>query len=281
VQPDGRLLVGGWFTTIGGQPRTRIARLNADGSLDTRFNPTVNQRINTLALQPDGKLLIGGLFTAVNGVSRSYIARLNANGSLDMDFNPSADSFVFALAVQPDGSVLVGGEFTALNNDDRRRIARLNADGSLDAAFDPAANAPVLALAVLPDGKPVVGGELTVIGGQPRNHIARLSSPQAALPSLNLSGGTVTWMRSGAGPELALPPQLMVASSLDGVYVPIAPMQRISGGWQLTGATVATDTTFYLRTRAQVGMGNGSVGLIESTRQFFLVDDRIFSNGFE
>ncbi|MGD9579454.1 MAG: delta-60 repeat domain-containing protein, partial [Syntrophorhabdus sp.] len=39
VQPDGKVLVGGGFTTIGGGTRNYIARLNADGSLDTGFNP--------------------------------------------------------------------------------------------------------------------------------------------------------------------------------------------------------------------------------------------------
>jgi hypothetical protein len=45
-QPDGKILVGGDFTTMGGggtgvTTRNRIARLNADGSLDTTFNRPV------------------------------------------------------------------------------------------------------------------------------------------------------------------------------------------------------------------------------------------------
>src|ERR1035438_912403 len=39
IQPDGRILVGGSFTTLGGQPRSCVGRLNADGTLDTAFNP--------------------------------------------------------------------------------------------------------------------------------------------------------------------------------------------------------------------------------------------------
>ncbi|MEG1279220.1 MAG: delta-60 repeat domain-containing protein, partial [Comamonas sp.] len=39
VQPDGKVLVGGDFSQMGGQARKYIARLNADGSLDANFNP--------------------------------------------------------------------------------------------------------------------------------------------------------------------------------------------------------------------------------------------------
>jgi len=62
-------------------------------------------------------------------------------------------------------------------------------------------------------------------------------------------------------------------------------MQRISGGWRLTGFTPPLNQNFYLRTRARISSGyaNGSTGLIESTRQFFVapLPDAILANGFE
>src|SRR3989475_12426071 len=39
VQADGKILVGGAFTTLGGQSRNYIGQLSADGTLDTSFNP--------------------------------------------------------------------------------------------------------------------------------------------------------------------------------------------------------------------------------------------------
>lgn len=39
---DGKTLLGGEFTTISGQIRKRIARLNPDGTLDTAFDPNAN-----------------------------------------------------------------------------------------------------------------------------------------------------------------------------------------------------------------------------------------------
>ena len=80
LQPDGKLLIGGNFTSYNGTPRNRIARLNADGSLDASFNPGTgaNSSVYALALQPDGKLLIGGDFTAYAFTPRTRLARLYA-----------------------------------------------------------------------------------------------------------------------------------------------------------------------------------------------------------
>ena len=63
VQADGKILVGGNFTTLAGQPRSHLGRLNPDGSLDTTFTNGANgNTLICLALQPDGKILLGGRF---------------------------------------------------------------------------------------------------------------------------------------------------------------------------------------------------------------------------
>jgi uncharacterized delta-60 repeat protein len=67
VQPDGKILVGGSFTTWGGQTRNRIARLNTNGSLDTTFNPDASSTVYCMTFQPDGKLLVGGGFATLRG----------------------------------------------------------------------------------------------------------------------------------------------------------------------------------------------------------------------
>jgi hypothetical protein len=87
VQPDGKILIGGAFTTLspnGGAAVTlnRIARLNPDGTLDTAFNPNANNTVWSIALQADGKILAGGDFNGANsigGQARNRIARLAAS----------------------------------------------------------------------------------------------------------------------------------------------------------------------------------------------------------
>jgi len=192
IQADGKILVGGIFTSIGGQPRNNIARLNADGTLDTAFNPNANGRVNELAIQADGKIVVGGLFTSIGGQTRNSIARLNADGTLDTAFNPNANEEVLALAIQADGKILVGGRFTSIGGQPRNNIARLNADGTADTAFNPNANNFVTALAIQSNGSILVGGDFTSIDGQPRNRIARFSSLSPTAAAVTIGGRVMT-----------------------------------------------------------------------------------------
>ncbi len=60
-----RFWSGDAFTTLAGQTRNYLGRLNADGSLDTSFTNGANNYVYSLAVQADGKILVGGLFTNV------------------------------------------------------------------------------------------------------------------------------------------------------------------------------------------------------------------------
>ena len=179
-QPDGRVLIGGEFTSYNGTAMNRIARLNADGSLDGSFNPGTgtNGTIFSIASQPDGKVLIGGVFATYNGTPRNNIARLNADGSLDGSFDPGtgANNLIWSVVYQPDGRVLIGGDFTSYNGTARNYIARLNADGSLDVGFNPGtgANDGIRSVAYQP-GKVLISGFFTAYNGTARNRIARLN----------------------------------------------------------------------------------------------------------
>jgi uncharacterized delta-60 repeat protein len=182
LQADGKILIGGYLTSYNATSRNKIARLNADGSLDTSFNPGTGavSRVRTTAVQADGKIIIGGEFTSYNGTSRNYIARLNADGSLDATFNPGtgANNFVSTTALQTDGKIIIGGDFTSYNGTPRNYIARLNTDGSLDTSFNPGtgANINFFTSAVQSDGKIIIGGNFTSYNGTSRNRIARLNT---------------------------------------------------------------------------------------------------------
>ena len=94
VQADGKILVGGYFTSIGGQTRNRIARLDATTGLADSFDPNADGDCLFAIVQCSrtAKILAGGDFTtlAPNGgaaVTRNRIARLETDGRLDQTLN--------------------------------------------------------------------------------------------------------------------------------------------------------------------------------------------------
>ena len=178
MQPDGQILVGGAFSTLGGGGRIGLGRLTDSGALDA-FNPGTSKTVGapivyTLALQPDGRVVVGGYFNGLGGgigtTTRHFIGRVEATGALDTGFNPGANSIsgVNALALQADGKILVGGSFTGLGNGSgttlRQNIGRLDPDGVVDAGFNPGAEAQVLTLGVQLDGRILIGGYFKWLG---------------------------------------------------------------------------------------------------------------------
>jgi uncharacterized delta-60 repeat protein len=187
IQADGRILIGGNFSELGGQTRERIARLNPDGSLDDNFHPVSGGGISSIAQQEDGKIVISGLFFSVEGQSREFIARLNLDGSLDESFNPGANCHASGMAVQADGKILMAGCFTTIGGQSRERIARLNTDGSLDESFNSGANSGINSLVLDKDGKIIVGGSFSTLGGQSRQFLGRLNPDGSVDETFNVS----------------------------------------------------------------------------------------------
>ena len=263
LQPDGKIL-------IGGKSPTALARLNPDGSFDNTFSTSVTDftlpqsGVNAIALQVNGKILISGDFTKVNATTRNYLARLEADGSLDVSFDPnlSADRAI-SLALQTDGKILMGGYFTSVGGVQRNYIARLNEDGTVDLSFDPNMENWVNSIALQPDGDIIIGGHFGGGSGIPR-FIGRLNNTYDATQTLSASpdGTTITWLRSGASPEVEF--LTFERSSNQTDWTPLGSAARISGGWELTGLTLTGQN--YLRARgiAKGGYVNASSSLIES-----------------
>ena len=181
VQANGKILIGGDFTSFNGVPRGHLARLNISGTLDMSFNADTgtNGSVRAIKLQPDGKILIGGLFTNVNGLVLNHVARLNADGSVDPAFNVGVgvNDAVFAIALDASGKILLGGEFTQGSGVTRNRLTRLKADGTVDPTinFGFGANSFVASIVEQPwDGRIIIGGGFTEYDGVPKLHIARL-----------------------------------------------------------------------------------------------------------
>jgi uncharacterized delta-60 repeat protein len=178
TQPDGKILIGGAFTSVGGVPRNGLARLFPDGKLDTTFTNSTEGTVYALLMQPDGKLLVAGSFFTFNQRNQN-VARLNVDGSSDGTFtNSDPVGTIYALGLQSDGKVLIGGQFTSVGNTNHNFIARLNSNGTVDNTFNAGiiSGSMVNAIQVQDDGNILIGGaffSFTTYNLQ-RNNIARL-----------------------------------------------------------------------------------------------------------
>ena len=134
VQTDGKILACGRFSTIGGQTRNNIARLDAVTGLADSWNPDAFIGLNgvySMALQADGKIVVGYAGTTIGGQTRNRIARLDGVTGLADSFDPNVNNFVYAIAVQADGKILAGGAFSGANSvggQTRNFFARLSND---------------------------------------------------------------------------------------------------------------------------------------------------------
>lgn len=195
IQPDGKILVSGYFNESNGVSSPYLTRLNPDGSNDTSFNigTGFDDDVEDIALQPDGKILVVGQFDDFNGTGSSKIVRLNADGSLDTSFNigagpqntfsPGSFSSADALGVsiQADGKIIVSGGFNAFDNVQVPQVARLNADGSLDVSFNNSLEGNPLFLSIstptiLNDAGILLTGAFDRLANYKRDNILKLDS---------------------------------------------------------------------------------------------------------
>jgi uncharacterized delta-60 repeat protein len=176
-QYDGRVLVGGLFTTAAGSSSANLARFNPDGTRDTSFAPPApNGEVKSIALQPDGKILIGGSFAQVAGQPRRGLARLNPDGTLDATFTVGTgtsggfNGTVWSVAASLDGSIYAGGQFSSYNGRSvYNNLAKLSSGGDLQTRFNYAGalsggiNNAVRHVQMRPDGGVLASGQFTQI----------------------------------------------------------------------------------------------------------------------
>lgn len=202
IQSDGKIVVGGSFSTINGVTSNYIARLNSDGTPDTTFTTNIgtgfSSNVYDVGIQSDGKIVVGGIFGTLNGVSTTTIARLNSDGTPDTTFTTNIgtgfDNDVQTLAVLSNDKIVVGGLIENFNGTSIHFFTGLNSDGTLDTTFNTNLGTGfgnfVETIAIQSDNKIIVGGSFTTINGVTSNRIARLSSVGIPDTTFTTSTGT-------------------------------------------------------------------------------------------
>jgi uncharacterized delta-60 repeat protein len=156
----GKIIIGGMFDTYNGLPAYKLARLNANGTLDVAFSNNINTIFTpgpnatngfnsspqAIAVQFDGRIIVAGYFTSFNGITKNNILRLNNNGTIDTSFNTYTGlnpnivgTQIQKILIQPDNNIIIAGFFSKYNNVSRNSIARLLSTGALDTTFNPGA----------------------------------------------------------------------------------------------------------------------------------------------
>ena len=182
IQPDGKILLAGSFSSFSGLAADDIIRLNADGSRDNTFTSpgfTVSNfrhEIFSIAIQSDGKILPAGRFSSVGGVLCPTVTRLNPDGTRDETFNsPFANSgaTAYSIRIQADGKILVGGAMQIVEgNKIYNSLIRMNPNGSRDTSFNASLTGTVRCI-VTKDDMILAGGSFEAADGIARQGLVR------------------------------------------------------------------------------------------------------------
>ena len=189
IQSNGKIIVGGDFTSYNNVDLNRLVRLNVGGELDQSFNTGTgaNGSIKTIAIKENGRVVIGGIFTAFNGETRNRIAQIKNNGILDelFDSELNVNGTVESIAITENGKIILGGNFTTVNGVQKNRLARLDINGDLDPNFNfgNGANDAVLFVKILANNKILVGGRFDQFNNLQTNCLVRLNSIGAIDPT--------------------------------------------------------------------------------------------------
>ncbi len=221
VQSDGKILVGGEFTSYNGTACNRLARLNSNGTIDSIFVTNIgagaNDEVNAIAIEANGKILTGGRFSTFSGTAAEGLVRLSSSGvreALSVPFEASFNSSVNSLLVQADNQIMATGVFYISGSSSfRSGVARLNTNGSRDTSFDPGAGLHVSGstnnlstgstIARQADGKYLIGGFFTAYNNNNVSRMVRVNSNGSydntfVAPAFNSNVNSIIVQPSGA-----------------------------------------------------------------------------------
>jgi len=219
VQPDGKILIAGSARTGSADQDFALARLNADGTLDSTFGKQgrvtldlggTDDILTDIELLENGQIVVVGKAVG-DGIQSAAFARFEMDGSLDTSFGtgPIAGATIvpasnkgavgydepFIMTRQPDGKLVACGSYVRVSNGfdyfaDMMAI-RINTDGSLDVSFGTngvsrttTGRGGAMSCVAMPDGHLLVGGQ----GGTRQATLVRLTPEGAMDPTFGAAG---------------------------------------------------------------------------------------------
>ncbi len=251
VSPDGgTVYLGGFFTKVGGQSRSRLAAVSAgSGSAIGSWRADASSNVYAMA-QHGNTLYVGGTFGRVGNSPRRRVAAIAANSGAVRDWRASVDGWVRSIAVAPNGSrVYFGGKFNSVNGQRRRHLAALTSGGALT-SWSP--DGEYLVFALETSGSQVFAG----VGG-----------PGGRVSAFDGTSGRRNWQTRGDGDVQAL-------GVLDGRVYAGSHSKTIGGVRQANLAALRVDngrvdTSF----RPKVNSGPGVWAIDTASRRLYAGGD--------
>ena len=223
VLPNGDLIAGGYFTTVGTISASRVARWN--GVAWSPLGAGFDQPVLDLLVLPGGDLLAAGVFTVSGTVPTPGVARWDGTSWTPLGTGPGGT--VSALLVLPNGDLLAGG---ALGGG--QWLARWN--GS---SWSPlSSNSPgyVRALAMWPQDGVITSQEPAVGSSGVLGHVRELRSTCPALVQVggsgcagNLVSASLPWAGSTWHGEATGLPNAAVVFSVYGFATTSLPLSAV------------------------------------------------------
>lgn len=168
---------GGFFTSIGGQSRNRIAALDMSTGAATSWNPNSSHNVRSVSIGSNS-IFAGGDFTTIGGQSRNFLAALDLVSGASSSWNPNPFGGVATVFVSCN-TIYVGGTFfTSIGGQPRNRLAAIDAGTGLATSWDPnPTGGSTSILAIAKSGNVVyAGGNFLAMGGQTRNYVAAIDA---------------------------------------------------------------------------------------------------------
>ncbi|MEO7757896.1 MAG: hypothetical protein ABIS07_15080 [Dokdonella sp.] len=178
TQADGNVVVGGNFTSVDGIARRYIARLHADGTLDSGWHPDADSAVYSLAVGSD-TIYAGGNFNHLGDQLRHGIAAVDIASGVVTAWDP-AGSLSYSASVTTLGlsgtTLYAGGFFSQMGGASRHNLAAINTATAQATPWNPQPNNFFVDAIVISGSTIYIGGDFNTIGGQTRYRLAALDA---------------------------------------------------------------------------------------------------------
>ncbi|MBT1696853.1 fibronectin type III domain-containing protein [Fulvivirgaceae bacterium PWU4] len=254
IQSDGKILVGGEFTSFAGNTIKSLVRLNIDGTLDNTFaigtgferEAGAASGIYAIHVIDNGQILVGGSFDRVNGSNAGqYYVRLNSNGTLDTRLSGTGFFIVDTFFKLDNGKILIAEREYGLS--------LLNSDGTVDPSFTPVPLNGISSSITTVGDNIYWGGTMSLVDGVPVSGIAKVKMPAPPVkPSnvnftvANMNQVNISWA-DNATDETGYEVDRSVGNNQS--YTRIATLA--ANTTQYADNTTEADKTYYYRVRAK------------------------------